>query len=272
MLITEGQGYLIRSIQEQMTKMGYNVILVRPIVDEISKVTEPVLSAIIYTDSNVTKYQKAWIYVKDKCAEEDIRLFMIGGEEDVEEIEGVIPKHLMQAIFTRPIDVSEAVKRIDNDIKQYGKQNKKKILVVDDSGAALRSVKAWLENKYHVILANSGVMAIKYLALNRPDLILLDYEMPVVDGKQVLEMIRAEEAYRDIPVFFLTSKGDKQSVQNVLALKPQGYLLKTMAPDSVIKLVDEFFAKQEASLQETVETAANEMVEEVVEDTELIIE
>lgn len=245
MLIAEGQGYLIRSIQEQMMELDYNVIVVRPDVDEIGKVTEPISSAIIYADGNIRHNQKAWIYVKDKCAEEDVRLFMIGGEEDVDEIEDLIPKHLMQAIFTRPIDVKEAVHRIDNDIKKYGKQNKKKILVVDDSGAALRSVKAWLENKYHVILANSGVMAIKYLALNRPDLILLDYEMPVVDGRQVLEMIRAENDYRDIPVFFLTSKGDKQSVQNVLALKPQGYLLKTMQPGAIIKQVDEFFAKQE---------------------------
>lgn len=252
MLIAEGQGYLIRSIQEQMMKLDYNVIMARPDVDDINKVAEPISSVIIYADNNIRQNQKAWIYIKDKCAEEDVRLFMIGGEEDVEEIEDLIPKHLMQGIFTRPIDVSEAVKHIDSDIKQYGKQNKKKILVVDDSGAALRSVKAWLENKYHVILANSGVMAIKYLALNRPDLILLDYEMPVVDGKQVLEMIRAEEMYRDIPVFFLTSKGDKQSVQNVLALRPQGYLLKTMAPDAIIKLIDEFFAKQEGASEDIV--------------------
>ena len=67
---------------------------------------------------------------------------------------------------------------------------KKRILVVDDSGAMLRSVKGWLEDKYQVVLANSGTMAIKYLAIRKPDLILLDYEMPICDGKQVLEMIR----------------------------------------------------------------------------------
>ena len=244
MLIAEGQGYLSRSVQEQLMELDYNVILVKPDIDEINKVTEPISGVIIYADNNIRQHQKVWIFVKDKCAEEDVRLFMIGGEDDVTEIDGLIPKHLMQGIFTRPIDVKEAVKHIDSDIVKFGKQNKKKILVVDDSGAALRSVKAWLESKYHVILANSGVMAIKYLALNRPDLILLDYEMPVVDGKQVLEMIRAEKDYREIPVFFLTSKGDKQSVQNVLALKPQGYLLKTMQPNTIIAVIDDFFAKQ----------------------------
>lgn len=49
-------------------------------------------------------------------------------------------------------------------VDEFGKHNKKKILVVDDSGAMLCNVKSWLENKYQVILANSGAMAIKYLA------------------------------------------------------------------------------------------------------------
>ena len=49
-------------------------------------------------------------------------------------------------------------------VDEFGKHNKKKILVIDDSGAMLRNVKSWLENKYQVILANSGAMAIKYLA------------------------------------------------------------------------------------------------------------
>jgi len=133
-------------------------------------------------------------------------------------------------------------------VEKFGKHNKKKILVVDDSGAMLRNVKGWLENKYQVILANSGAMAIKYLALNRPDLILLDYEMPVCDGKQVLEMIRTEMEFTDIPVIFLTSKGDKESVMKVMALKPEGYLLKTMEPAQIIAAVDDFFEKRKGLL------------------------
>ena len=108
----------------------------------------------------------------------------------------------------------------------------------------LRNVKGWLEEQYQVILANSGAMAIKYLAVNRPDLVLLDYEMPVVDGKQVLEMIRSEHEFADIPVFFLTTKGDRESVMNVMALKPEGYLLKTMEPAQIIETINAFFEKR----------------------------
>lgn len=116
--------------------------------------------------------------------------------------------------------------------------------MVDDSGAVLRNVKSWLEDKYRVILANSGAMAIKYMATNRPDLVLLDYEMPICDGKQVLEMIRAEHDFEDIPVIFLTSKSDKDSVLSVSSLKPEGYLLKSLAPIQIIRAIDDFFEKQ----------------------------
>ena len=89
-------------------------------------------------------------------------------------------------------------------------------------------------------------MAIKYLSTNRPDLVLLDYEMPIVDGKQVLGMIRSEVEFADIPVIFLTSKGDKESVMQVMELKPDGYLLKTMPHEQIKKSVDTFFEKKKA--------------------------
>ncbi|MCI7129641.1 MAG: response regulator, partial [Lachnospiraceae bacterium] len=117
-----------------------------------------------------------------------------------------------------------------------------------DSGAMLRNVKGWLEDHYQVILANSGAMAIKYLATDRPDLVLLDYEMPIVDGKQVLGMIRAEKEFADMPVIFLTSKDDKESVMQVMSLKPDGYLLKTLEPAKIIQAVDDFFEKQKGKI------------------------
>ena len=120
----------------------------------------------------------------------------------------------------------------------------KKVLVVDDSGAVLRSVKGWLEHKYQVILANSGTMAIKYLSTNRPDLVLLDYEMPILNGRQVLEMMRSEDEFKDIPVIFLTGKNDVETIRQVLELKPEGYILKSTKPEHIIKTIDDFFAKQ----------------------------
>ena len=64
------------------------------------------------------------------------------------------------------------------------------------------------------------------LKVLEPDLILLDYEMPVCDGRQTLEMIRADEEISDIPVIFLTGVNDREHIEMVLALRSAGYLLK----------------------------------------------
>ena len=83
-----------------------------------------------------------------------------------------------------------------------------------------------------------------YIADNKPDLILLDYEMSVTSGPQVLEMIRSETKTDTIPVIFLTGKGDRESVLKVLALKPDGYLLKSMEKAALLKSLEEFFEKK----------------------------
>ncbi|MDE6054984.1 MAG: response regulator, partial [Lachnospiraceae bacterium] len=73
--------------------------------------------------------------------------------------------------------------------------------------------------------------------------ILLDYEMPVCNGAQVLEMIRAEEDFADIPVIFLTNRVDREIVKKVLELKPEGYLSKSLQPADVKREIDHFFEK-----------------------------
>ncbi len=90
-------------------------------------------------------------------------------------------------------------------------------------------------------IVNSGMQAITYLATNKPDLILLDYEMPVTTGPQVFKMIKSEMNTSDIPVFFLTGKGDKESVMKVVSLKPNGYLLKTTQKEELLSTISDFF-------------------------------
>ena len=90
-------------------------------------------------------------------------------------------------------------------------------------------------------MANSGLQAIKLLGKNKVDLILLDHEMPVTSGPQVLEMLRSDPETASIPVMFLTSKGDRQSVMAVVALKPEGYFLKGIQKDELLEKLQEYF-------------------------------
>lgn len=103
-----------------------------------------------------------------------------------------------------------------------------------------------LSSDYEVLTADSGMSAIRSITLARPDLVLLDYEMPVCSGSQMLEMIRTQKDFSDIPVIFLTCRVDRESVKKVISLKPDGYLSKSLSAESVKKEIDHFFAKRDS--------------------------
>lgn len=242
MIVAENSGFFPSAMSEQLTAYGYNVIITELEVQKLFDLSGEYEALLLYMENDAKGYAQELLYLRDKAVEDNIPVFYIG--EDSEGIRELLPTHILREVFKRPINVKEAAKDIDDYVKTNGRHVKKKILVVDDSGAVLRSVKGWLEDKYQVILANSGAMAIKYLAINRPDLVLLDYEMPVVDGSQVLEMIRTEKEFSDIPVIFLTSKNDKASIMKVMALKPEGYILKNTPPEQIKKEIDDFFTRR----------------------------
>lgn len=244
LVFSEVRSYLYIAMEEQLKGLGYNVINVGGNVNDINAIKEDITAVLMYTDEEMIKKQQALVFLRDKIVEEDIPVFAVGDVNELADVRALVPKQLLKKEFQRPIDVKEVVSTLDEYVKVNGKHTKKKILVVDDSGAMLRNVKGWLEDYYQVTLANSGAMAIKYLSTNRPDLVLLDYEMPVLNGKQVLEMIRSESEFSDIPVMFLTSKNDKETINQVLGLKPEGYILKTTKPDQIVQMINDFFQKQ----------------------------
>lgn len=143
------------------------------------------------------------------------------------------------------ISVTKNEEDVTTDIWKYlnNGQKKKKVLVVDDSEFMRFSIVKLLENEYEVVECGSAMSAIVKLVTDRPDLVILDYEMPVCDGRQMLEMLRSEKDTMDTPVIFLTGKDDDESIRKVVALKPNGYLLKSKPKEYIKKAIDGFFAQ-----------------------------
>lgn len=152
-----------------------------------------------------------------------------------------VAPHLLDGGPGIAIKSENAMTQVKKYLDKKEEKGKKKILVVDDAAVARKAMMELLGNDYEVALANSGMSAIRSIMLDRPDLVLLDYEMPVCDGGQVLEMIRSEEEFADIPVIFLTGSSNKENVKKLLALKPDGYLLKTQRPWEIKKGIKEYF-------------------------------
>ena len=101
----------------------------------------------------------------------------------------------------------------------------------------------WLKQDFSVSVVKNGRDALDFLTKELPDLILLDYEMPVMDGAKTLEKIRQKPQFADIPVVFLTGVTDSSMVKDAVKLKPQGYILKNISKLALIEKIKEFIGQ-----------------------------
>lgn len=132
----------------------------------------------------------------------------------------------------------ELLDNIDSMFEEVPISSRKHILVVDDDFRMLKLIKRYLDDSYDIATAINGKVALKFLETKMTNLILLDYEMPVENGPAVLEKLRANPATSSIPVIFLTGINDRKKIQQVLALKPQGYLLKPIDHDKLVEAIE----------------------------------
>lgn len=147
----------------------------------------------------------------------------------------------------RPVDNIEIMrilcKKLELDMEQllheYEEQKKKHVICVDDNADFLRGMKRLMSERYSVSLATSATQAMTIMGRRKPDLIILDYDMPICNGKMMLEMIRADQNLKYVPVIFLTGISDREHIMSVLDLKPAGYFLKPPVYDKLMECVDE---------------------------------
>lgn len=197
---------------------------------------------ILYTDPDIENHRDAMVYFKDLCVDENMILMVIGDRDAFDFIHKYVPKEDIAFEVSRPLEMADLMNKImtatDDEFEQ---QRRKSILIVDDDLTYLQMVREWLKDTYRVGMANSGTQAVAWLATNKADLILLDYDMPVLDGPKVMEMLRSESFSNSTPVMFLTGKNDRKSVTDVISLKPADYLLKSISRDKLLATLDHFF-------------------------------
>ncbi|MEY8333180.1 response regulator [Lachnospiraceae bacterium 47-T17] len=119
----------------------------------------------------------------------------------------------------------------------------KTILVVDDDKLNLNSAMKILSPAYKVVPMTSGKTALSYLSKNIPDLILLDILMPEMDGFEVMKEIRANQAWADIPVIFLTGDVSPQTCAKGGALGVTGFMAKPLEAERMISGIEAVIGK-----------------------------
>ncbi|MCP4119200.1 MAG: two-component system response regulator [Desulfobacteraceae bacterium] len=110
------------------------------------------------------------------------------------------------------------------------RESKRKILVVDDTPENLDVIKEVLADKYTLLFATNGKLALKITMAQKPDLILLDIMMPEMDGYEVCRRLKTNPATRDIPIIFLTAKAEIGDEARGLSMGAADYITKPITP------------------------------------------
>lgn len=118
------------------------------------------------------------------------------------------------------------------------------VLVVDDSPTVRKLVEMSLErNGFRVVHAFDGVAAIKEIARQNPSLILMDVNMPRLDGYQLCKLVKKHETTRHIPVVMLTSKEGVFDKLKGRLVGCSGYIAKPFSPEELVTAVEQFLAE-----------------------------
>lgn len=191
---------------------------------------------------------KRFVNVERKLTELSIPIVIVGNRDECEQFTKIAPS-IEATFFQRPISAQKLERSIAEMLERKGLGRsggadgdspadeasstempaapaRKHILVVDDDSSVLKLIKGYLAERYDVATAINGKVAMKFLETKRTDMVLLDYEMPEENGAAVLRKIRDNDKTKNLPVVFLTGLTERGKIQEVLALKIQGYLLK----------------------------------------------
>jgi DNA-binding response OmpR family regulator len=122
----------------------------------------------------------------------------------------------------------------------------KKILCIEDEQEMIDLIRLILGRRgFEIIGAIGGKAGLESMRKNHPDLVLLDLMMPEMDGWEVYQQMKAEEATREIPVIVVTAKA--QSIDKVLGLhiaKVQDYIAKPFSPQELLTSVDKVLGRK----------------------------
>ena len=246
LLVCSEANFLVKTLIKSISDIGFEVITTQPDIVEIQLQAVLPDIYIVYLEGDTAIFGGTLKFLKGKMAEDsaDRVLYLIGNETEINAVHEYIPKALVTASFTRPINVPDILGKLKNlQLHNGPNAGKKRILVVDDDATALRAMSNLFAKKYDVSIVTSGINAISFLTQDQQgvDLILLDYEMPGASGLQVFEMLKNDPRTALIPVIFLTSKDDKETVLKILSAKPEKYLLKNMESEQLVQKIDDFF-------------------------------
>ena len=239
-VISETDGFLAKSIAQILSDNQYTVRTLNFDIDKLHEIKNDIEGLVLCLE-DTNRDSTFLMYLRDVMTDKGLYACLVGDNVEVKEAEERLSGCRM-VLMPRPVNVKDLVKTTDILHSEHiHNEEKKRILVIDDDPMFLKRMKNMLKNAYNVYVANSGTSAIMVLGKHEVDLILLDYEMPVVKGPQVVQMLRQETAFASIPIMFMTGMNDIEHIKTALELKPVNYIIKTQSSDEIYSIIGAYF-------------------------------
>ena len=135
--------------------------------------------------------------------------------------------------LVKPVEKETLQKKV---LEVYRRKNayqeeKKTVLLIDDDMQYLKQLNSILQEKYNVIMINTAKLALEYLLKHVPDVIVLDYQMPLYNGASMMKMIQASTAGKKIQVIILSGVLSKEVLQECYLYNPAACLAKPVSKE-----------------------------------------
>ncbi|MBR2530724.1 MAG: response regulator [Lachnospiraceae bacterium] len=248
LFIGDDNGVVVRGITKALEDEDFHVIHVKDIPEVILNHRADSDLLIYYPSGDNDHIRSVTTMLAEMCRDDDKTLCIAGDPLDIEAAKDIHDSDAICATYPRPINLDKmAADMLGYFYMHSGNDRMRTILVIDDDPDFLHIIKRWLSESFTVDCSHSGAAALAYLDRKRPDLILLDYEMPGMNGEQVMQRIRSNPSNDRVPIVFLTGKNDKEGVLKILEQRPDGYLLKSMPREELLDSLHEFFEQSAAS-------------------------
>ena len=141
--------------------------------------------------------------------------------------------------LVKPVSKETLVNKI-NEVYQVREttEHLKTVLMIDDDMSYLKQLNSVLQDSYNVIMINSAKLALTYLLKHTPDVIILDYQMPLYNGANVMNMIQKSHRERQIPIILLSGALNRKALQDCYPYKPVAYLAKPVTREVLIENIE----------------------------------
>ena len=254
---SDSSNFLVQSLIAALKKEGYNVTFsmargsfIKDLQTHSDYVSPDII--LVFLEDIEGSFHDVFPPLKDLATEtaEHKKLYLIGQPSEISHAKEYVDDFLVSGIVERPVTSEKVINMLRTNSLNYVistaeksyalDPNKKTLLIVDDDPVYLQALKSWFIKFYNVISESIGTDAISAAKQNHVDLMLLDYEMPLMSGLEVYKSLKQEPKTAKIPVIFLTGNDSKDVVKEIIIEKPIGYVLKTTPPMVIIQKVMNF--------------------------------